>query len=165
MPKKTLSDLDLASKLVLMRCDFNVPLDKSGAITDDRRIAMAVPTIQEALDGGAGVIVMSHLGRPKGEPDPAASLRPAADRLDELLDADVQFAADTVGPDAKQRVNALRPGQVLVLENVRFNAGEKKGDDAGVRRRRSPASPTPTATTPSAPPTAPRRRCTPCRRR
>ncbi|BAM03412.1 phosphoglycerate kinase [Phycisphaera mikurensis] len=131
MPKKTLSDLDLASKLVLMRCDFNVPLDGAGKITDDRRIAMALPTIRQALDGGAGVIVMSHLGRPKGEPDPAASLRPAADRLDELLEADVQFAADTVGPDAKQRVHALRPGQVLVLENVRFNAGEKQGDDDG----------------------------------
>ena len=129
MPKKTLHDLDLASKLVLMRCDFNVPLGDDGAITDDRRIAMAVPSIQAVLDAGGGVIVMSHLGRPKGEPDPKASLRPAADRLNELLDAEVQFAADTVGPDAEARVNALRPGQVLVLENVRFNAGEKKGDD------------------------------------
>ena len=129
MPKKTLHDLSLASKLVLMRCDFNVPLGDDGAITDDRRIAMAVPSIQAVLDAGGGVIVMSHLGRPKGEPDPKASLRPAADRLNELLDAEVQFAADTVGPDAEARVNALRPGQVLVLENVRFNAGEKKGDD------------------------------------
>lgn len=129
MPKKTLADLDLASKLVLMRCDFNVPLDKQGNITDDRRVAMAVPTVRQALDAGAGVIVMSHLGRPKGEPDPSASLRPAADRLGKLLDLPVQFAADTVGPDARARVQALRPGQVLVLENVRFNAGEKKGDD------------------------------------
>lgn len=130
MPKKTLADLDLASKLVLMRCDFNVPLDKQGNITDDRRVAMAVPTVRQALDAGAGVIVMSHLGRPSGEPDPSASLRPAADRLGKLLDLPVQFAADTVGPDARARVQALRPGQVLVLENVRFNAGEKKGDDA-----------------------------------
>ena len=129
MPKKTLADLPLASKLVLMRCDFNVPLNEAGEVTDDRRIAMAVPSIQAALDAGGGVIVMSHLGRPKGQPDPKASLRPAADRLNELLDAEVQFAADTVGPDAQARVNALRPGQVLVLENVRFNPGEKKGDD------------------------------------
>lgn len=129
MAKKTIADIDLAGKKVLMRVDFNVPL-KDGVITDDRRIAMALPTIQHALDNGGSVILMAHLGRPKGEPNPAFSLKPAADRLGELLDASVTLASDTAGDDAKAKADALAPGQVLVLENVRFNAGEKKGDDA-----------------------------------
>ena len=131
MPKQTIADLALAGKKVLMRCDFNVPLDDDGRVTDDRRIAMALPTIQHVLDAGGAVILMSHLGRPKGAPDPAYTLKPAADRLRELLgDVQVDLAADSAGPDAQARAHALRHGQVLVLENVRFNAGEKKGDDA-----------------------------------
>ncbi len=129
MAKKTIADLDVTGKKVLMRVDFNVPL-KDGAITDDRRIVMALPTIQHVLDGGGSVVLMAHLGRPKGEPDPQYSLKPAADRLGELLgEGVVQMAIDTDGDDAHAKADALVPGQVLVLENVRFNAGEKKGDD------------------------------------
>jgi phosphoglycerate kinase len=129
MAKKTIAELDVTGKKVLMRVDFNVPL-KDGAITDDRRIVMALPTIQHVLDGGGSVVLMAHLGRPKGEPKPEFSLKPAADRLGELLgEGVVQMATDTDGDDAHAKADALVPGQVLVLENVRFNAGEKKGDD------------------------------------
>ncbi len=130
MAKKTIADIDLTGKKVLMRVDFNVPLDDAGKVTDDRRVRMAVPTIQHVLDGGGSVILMAHLGRPKGAPDPKFSLKPAADALAALVSADVQLAADTAGPDAIAKAAALKPGQILVLENVRFNAGEKKGDDA-----------------------------------
>lgn len=127
MAKKTIADIDVAGKKVLMRVDFNVPL-KDGVITDDRRIVMAIPTIQHVLDNGGSVVLMAHLGRPKGEPNPEFSLKPAADRLGELLgEGVVQMANDT--DDAHAKADALVPGQVLVLENVRFNAGEKKGDD------------------------------------
>ena len=130
MAKKTIADVDVAGKKVLMRVDFNVPL-QDGQITDDRRIVMALPTIQHVLDGGGSVVLMAHLGRPKGEPKPEFSLKPAADRLGELLgeNTTVVMAADTDGDDAHSKSDALQPGQVLVLENVRFNAGEKKGDD------------------------------------
>ncbi|MEM6458533.1 MAG: phosphoglycerate kinase [Planctomycetota bacterium] len=130
MPKQTVADLDLAGKKVLMRCDFNVPLDDDKNVTDDRRVRMALPTIQHVLDAGGSVIVMSHLGRPSGSPDPDYSLKPAADKLGELIGQPVLFAADTAGPDATAKAGALGAGQVLCLENVRFNAGEKKGDDA-----------------------------------
>ncbi|MEM7577991.1 MAG: phosphoglycerate kinase [Planctomycetota bacterium] len=130
MPKKTIADLDLAGKKVLMRCDFNVPLDDSGVVTDDRRVRTALPTIQHVLDAGGAVILMSHLGRPKGKPDAKFSLKPAADKLGELLGQAVVLATDTAGPDASAKAAAVQPGDVLVLENVRFNAGEKKGDDA-----------------------------------
>lgn len=130
MAKKTIADVDVAGKKVLMRVDFNVPLDDAGAVTDDRRVRMAVPTIQNVLDRGGSVILMSHLGRPKGEPDPKFSLRPAADALAKLIDASVELATDTTGGVASAKVAALQTGQVLVLENVRFNAGEKKGDDS-----------------------------------
>ena len=131
MAKKTIADIDVAGKKVLMRVDFNVPL-KDGSITDDRRIVMALPTIQHVLDHGGSVILMAHLGRPKGEVKPEFSLKPAADRLGELLGGGiVTMASDTAGDDAKAKADALAAGQVLVLENVRFNAGEKKGDDAG----------------------------------
>ena len=131
MAKKTIADLDLdlAEQKVLMRCDFNVPLDESGAVTDDRRIAMALPTIQHVLDAGGSVVVMSHLGRPKGAPDAKFSLKPAADKLGELLGKDVTLASDTAGDDAAAKASSLGPGGVLVLENVRFNPGESKGDD------------------------------------
>ena len=128
MPKRTIAQVELTDKKVLIRCDFNVPL-KDGMITDDRRIRMAVPTLQYVLDRGGSVIAMSHLGRPKGEMKPDLSLAVVAERLTELLGVTVQFASDTAGKDAQIKASTLQPGQVLLLENVRFNAGEKKGDD------------------------------------
>ncbi len=132
MPKKTIADVDVAGKSVLVRVDFNVPLDDQQAITDDRRIRMALPSIQSVIDRGGRAILMSHLGRPKGgggSEDAKFSLKPAADRLNEILDKSVNFATDTVGDDAKSKVASLGDGDVLVLENLRFNAGEKKGDE------------------------------------
>lgn len=129
MPKMTIADAKVVGKRVLMRVDFNVPL-KDGQITDDRRIRMALPSITSVLDGGGSLVLMSHLGRPKGEgPEPAFSLKPTADRLGELLRMDVQFATDTIGEDARAKALALEPGQVLVLENLRFATAEKKGDE------------------------------------
>lgn len=130
MAKKTIGDIALSGKKVLMRVDFNVPL-KDGSITDDRRIRMALPTIQAVLDAGGSCVLMSHLGRPSGEgPEPAFSLKPAADRLGELLGKPVSFAADTVGDDAKAKVAAMTPGSVVMLENLRFTKDEKKGGQA-----------------------------------
>jgi phosphoglycerate kinase len=127
---KTINDLgELRGQRVLVRSDLNVPLDGS-TITDDGRIRASLPTIQRLRDAGAKVIVTAHLGRPKGEPDPAYSLRPVADRLGELLGADVAFATDTVGSSARETVDGLADGQVALLENVRFNAGETSKDDA-----------------------------------
>lgn len=129
--KKTIADVDVSCKAVLMRCDFNVPLDDSQQITDDRRITEALPSIKSVLDRGGRLILMSHLGRPEGK-DPAEdakySLKPVADRMHELLGCPVHFATDTVGDDAKSKSAALKNGEVLLLENVRFNKGEKKGD-------------------------------------
>ncbi|QDU35226.1 Phosphoglycerate kinase [Poriferisphaera corsica] len=129
MAKKTIADVDVADKKVLIRVDFNVPLNE-GKITDDRRIQMALPTIKAALDNGAAVILMSHLGRPKGEGiEPAFSLAPAAARLGEILSSnEVIMATDTVGEDAKAKAAALEAGQILVLENLRFAKEEKKGN-------------------------------------
>src|SRR6476469_7024948 len=118
----------LAGRRVLVRSDLNVPLDGS-RITDDGRIRASVPTIRELADAGARVVVVAHLGRPKGAPDPAYSLAPVAARLGELLDADVAFATDTVGESARTVVAGLADGAVAVLENVRFNAGETSKDD------------------------------------
>lgn len=129
MAKKTIADLDLAGKKVLMRCDFNVPLGDDGSVTDDRRVRMALPTIQHVLDAGGSVIVMSHLGRPDGAPDAKYTLKPAADKLGELLGQPVKLADDTAGASAKALAGAIGAGEVVCLENVRFNAGEKKGDD------------------------------------
>ena len=128
MAKKTIADVDVQGKAVLMRVDFNVPLDKSRNVTDDRRIQMALPSIRSVLDRGGRLVLMSHLGRPKGEPDPQYSLKPAADRLAQLVDAPLAFATDTVGEDAKGKVAALQDGGIVVLENLRFNPGEKAGD-------------------------------------
>ena len=151
--KKTVKDVDVKGKKVLLRCDFNVPQDKEGNITDDKRIRAALPTIQYLLDNGAAVIACSHLGKPepnfekwvkkqteKGK-DPATltqekwektmaalTLAPVAKRLSELLGKEVALAADTVGPDATAKAAALQPGQVLLLENTRFNKGETKND-------------------------------------
>lgn len=128
MAKKQISDVDVSGKKVLMRVDFNVPLDDAQQITDDRRIQMALPSINSVIERGGALILMSHLGRPKGSPDPQFSLKPAADRLAELVSCPVSFASDTTGDDARAKSDALKPGQILVLENVRFNAGEKAGD-------------------------------------
>ena len=126
---KTLDDLDVAGKKVLLRSDLNVPLD-GDRITDDGRIRASVPTINALLDKGAKVIIAAHLGRPKGEPDPKYSLGPVAKRLGELLDAPVTFATDTVGESARAAVAAMPERSVVLLENVRFNAGETAKDDA-----------------------------------
>ncbi|MEO1615189.1 MAG: phosphoglycerate kinase [Planctomycetota bacterium] len=130
MAKKTIDQVDVAGKTVLMRVDFNVPLDENQGITDDRRIRMALPSIKSVIDRGGKVILMSHLGRPKGEPSDVEkfSLAPAATRLGELLGQPVGFASDTVGDDATAKAAGLEDGGVLVLENLRFHEGEKGGD-------------------------------------
>jgi phosphoglycerate kinase len=129
MAKMTIEDVDVAGKTVLTRVDFNVPLDGEKAITDDRRIRMALPTLRSVLDRGGRLVVMSHLGRPKvGADNSAFSLAPVAVRLAELLGRDVVFATDTVGADAKAKVAAIADGGVVLLENLRFGAGEKEGD-------------------------------------
>jgi len=127
MAKKTIADIDPKGKVVLMRVDFNVPQDEAGAITDDRRIRMALPSIESVLNRGGRLVLMSHLGQPKG-PDAKLTLKPTAARLSELLGKPVAFAADTVGDDAANKIKALKDGELVVLENVRFNAGEKAGD-------------------------------------
>ncbi|MCM3656977.1 phosphoglycerate kinase [Agromyces mediolanus] len=130
MTLRTIDSLgELAGKRVVVRCDLNVPLDGE-TITDDGRVRASLPTLNALLAQGARVIVISHLGRPKGEPEAKYSLRPVAARLGELLDAPVGFAADTVGEDASAKAAALGDGEVLVLENLRFNAGETAKDDA-----------------------------------
>jgi len=126
---KTIDDLDVSGRRVFVRADLNVPLDGE-TITDDGRIRAALPTITKLAEAGARVIVASHLGRPKGAPDPAFSLAPVAKRLGELLGADVAFATDTVGDSARSTVAALGEGRVAVLENLRFNPGETSKDDA-----------------------------------
>lgn len=129
--KKTIADINLQGKRVLIRVDFNVPLDDNGAITDDRRIRMALPTISYVLEHGGSVILMSHLGRPKGSGfEPKLSLKPAGKRLSELLDIPVEFAKDSAGEDALYKANQLKPGGALLLENLRFNQEEKDGDKA-----------------------------------
>ena len=127
--KKTVKDVDVKGKKVLLRCDFNVPQDKAtGAITDDKRIVAALPTIQYLLEQGAAVIACSHLGKPKEGPDPKLSLAPVAQRLSELLGQSVIMAADVVGPDAQAKAAALKPGEIMLLENTRFEKGETKND-------------------------------------
>ncbi|GAA2807186.1 phosphoglycerate kinase [Streptomyces showdoensis] len=129
---KTIDELlaeGVSGKRVFVRADLNVPLDGT-TITDDGRIRAVVPTVKALADAGARVVVASHLGRPKGAPDPAFSLAPAAARLGELLGADVAFATDTVGDSAKATVAGLADGRVAVIENLRFNAGETSKDDA-----------------------------------
>ena len=129
--KKTVRDVDVKGRKVLLRCDFNVPQDKeTGAITSDKRIVAALPTIRYLLEQGAAVIACSHLGKPKNGPDPKLSLKPVAVRLGELLGQPVEMAADVVGPDAQAKAAALQPGQVLLLENTRFEPGETKNDPA-----------------------------------
>ncbi len=127
MNKKTVKDIDLKGKRVLMRVDFNVPM-QDGKVTDDKRIKASLPTIKYVLDQGASLILMSHLGRPKGGPDPEFSLRPAAEVLASLLGVPVKMAPDTVGPEVEAMARALKPGEVLMLENTRFHKGEEKND-------------------------------------
>jgi phosphoglycerate kinase len=125
--KKTVRDVDVHGKTVLVRCDFNVPLD-GAAITDDRRIVEALPTIQHLLSGGAGVVLCSHLGRPKGGPDPKFSLAPVAAHLSGLLGTEVPLVPDCVGAEAIAAKSALAEGSVLLLENVRFHPEEEAND-------------------------------------
>jgi len=127
MGKKTVADVDVRGKRVLMRVDFNVPLE-NGRITDDRRITQALPTIRNVIDRGGRLILMSHLGRPKGGPDPKYSLKPVAQRLSELLGKPVTFASDCIGPEVEKLVSNLRDGDVLLLENLRFHKEEEKND-------------------------------------
>ncbi|MEW6240379.1 MAG: phosphoglycerate kinase [Chloroflexota bacterium] len=127
MNKKTVKDIDLKGKRVLMRVDFNVPM-ADGKVTDDKRIKASLPTIQYVLEQGASVILMSHLGRPKGGPDPEFSLKAASEVLANLLGRPVKMAPDCVGSEVEEMARALRPGEVLMLENTRFHAGEEKND-------------------------------------
>jgi phosphoglycerate kinase len=128
---KTIDDLEVSGRRVLVRADLNVPTGSNG-IRDDGKIRACLPTLNALLERGAAVVVCSHLGRPAGVPDPACTLAPVAVRLSELLGRPVALAADTVGPAARAAVNGLRPGGVVMLENLRFNAGETSKDD-GVR--------------------------------
>jgi len=127
--KKTVEDIDVKGKKVLVRVDFNVPI-KEGVVGDDTRMRAALPTIHYLLDHGAAVILFSHLGRPKGGPDPKFSMKPVADHLAELMGKGVAFAADCVGPEAERAASAMKPGEVLVLENTRFHPEEEKNDPA-----------------------------------
>jgi 3-phosphoglycerate kinase len=129
--KKSIRDVSFKGKKVLLRVDFNVPLDKkTHEITNDKRIRAALPTVQYLLDDGAALVVCSHLGKPKKDPDPKANLTlaPVAKRFAELLGRPVLFAEDTIGPDAKAKAAALKPGEVLLLENTRFDPREEKND-------------------------------------
>lgn len=127
--KLTIEDLDIRGKRVFIRVDFNVPLDENLKITDDRRIRTALPTINYAIDEGAKVILASHLGRPKGKASPRASLAPIAKRLQRLLDKDVIFADDCIGPQVENFVSKMKSGDVLLLENLRFHPEEEKNDE------------------------------------
>ncbi len=130
MNKKTIRDIRWKGKKALVRVDFNVPQDDSGAITDDSRIQGALPTINYLLEHGAAVTLMSHLGRPKGGPDPKFSMKVTADHLSTLISAPVKFCTQTTGPEAEAAVAALEGGEVLVLENTRFDKREEKNDPA-----------------------------------
>ena len=130
MSKKTIEDVQVNGKKVLVRCDFNVPLDGDGNITDDTRIRAALPTIKYLLEHNAAVILCSHMGRPKGEFNMKYSLKPVAARLSELLGKEVPLAADVIGESAKSMAAALKPGNAMLIENVRFHKEEEKNDPA-----------------------------------
>jgi phosphoglycerate kinase len=127
MAKKTVADVDVKGKRVLMRVDFNVPIE-NGAITDDRRIEQALPTIRNVVERGGRLVLMSHLGRPKGGPEPKFSLKPVVARLGELLGKPVKFADDCIGPQVEKMASGLKDGDVLLLENLRFHKAEEKND-------------------------------------
>ncbi len=127
--KKTVRDVDVEGKRIIMRVDFNVPLDENQNVTDDTRVRAAIPTIKYLKEHGAGIVLMSHLGRPKGDGfEPELSLKPAAEKLAELTGYEVKFVDDTYGDKAAEAVAAVKPGDILVLENVRFLKAEKKND-------------------------------------
>jgi phosphoglycerate kinase len=128
MNKLTIDDVDLKNKKVLVRVDFNVPLDENLNITDDIRITSSLPTIKKIISSGGKTILMSHLGRPKGKPNPKYSLKPAAVRLGQLLGMEVKLAPDCVGPEVISLINAMQPGDVILLENLRFHEEEEKND-------------------------------------
>jgi phosphoglycerate kinase len=130
--KLVVDRLDLSGKRVFLRADFNVPLD-GGRVTDDTRITAVRPTIECCLKGGASLVLASHLGRPKGKPDPKYSLRPVAERLEAVLSRPVALLPDCVGPEVDERARALRPGEVVLLENLRYHAEEEANDDAFAR--------------------------------
>jgi len=133
LSKVTIAQLDLAKRRVFVRADLNAPLDH-GTVTDDTRLRTVVPTIQYALKAGASVVLASHLGRPKGKVAPEFSLRPIAERLDALLDQHVELAPDCIGAETTERARALSPGQVLLLENLRFHPEEEKNDEEFARQ-------------------------------
>ena len=126
---QSIEDVDLKGKRVLVRVDFNVPLTGEGKIDDDARIRAALPTLQHAADQGAKLVVASHLGRPKGERDAALSLAPVADRLGELMGRPVSMAPDCVGPEVEAMIEHMQPGEVVLLENLRFHGEEQANDD------------------------------------
>ena len=128
MNKKTVKDIDLKGKKVLVRCDFNVPMDEQRNITDNTRIVAALPTIKYLLDNNCAIILCSHLGRPKGEFKPEFSLKPVAKELSKLLHQDVMMAEDVVGEDATTKAANLQQGQIMLLENVRFHKEETDND-------------------------------------
>ncbi|MHB1420127.1 MAG: phosphoglycerate kinase [Bacillota bacterium] len=128
MDKMTLKDVEVTGKRVLVRVDFNVPMDKERRITDDTRIRAALPTIQYLREQGARIILVSHLGRPKGKPEPEFSLQPVAVRLGEIMGIKVKTIGTSIGPEARKAASGLEPGEVLLLENIRFYPGEEKND-------------------------------------
>ena len=134
MNKLTIEDLDIKNKRLFIRVDFNVPLDENQNITDDTRIRSALPTINYAIDGGAKIILASHLGRPKGKADAKYSLLPVAKRLQRLLDREVTFLKDCVGPETEDAVAKMKPGDVILLENLRFHAEEETNDPGFARK-------------------------------
>ncbi|MCI0530451.1 MAG: phosphoglycerate kinase [candidate division Zixibacteria bacterium] len=133
MKKLTIDDLELTKKKVLVRVDFNVPLDKNGSVMDDTRIQACLPTIKKILKSQGKVILMSHLGRPKGRRSPDLSLRPCAERLSQLLGRTVGFVGDCIGAEVKAAISELQPGECLLLENLRFHPGEERNDPAFAR--------------------------------
>ena len=129
MDKVTIKDIDVSGKKVLLRCDFNVPLDENGNITDNTRIVASLPTIKYLLEHNAKVILCSHLGRPKGEITPKYSLLPVAKELTKQLGQEVKFATDTIGPSAKETSNNMKEGEAILIENVRFDSREEANDE------------------------------------
>ena len=134
MTKLSIDDLALKGKRVLVRVDFNVPMDEQQRITDDTRIVESLPTIKKIISAGGRTILMSHLGRPKGKPKPEFSLKPVANHLAELLNKPVAFATDCVGPEADRTVKNLADGDVVLLENLRFH-NEEEGNDPGFAKQ------------------------------
>jgi phosphoglycerate kinase len=130
MKIRVIDQMELSGKRVMIRVDFNVPMDKAGKVTDDTRIQAALPTIRHAMKSGGKAILLSHLGRPKGKRVPEMSLAPVVNRLSALLGKEVPFVPDCVGEEVEKAVAAMRPGDVILLENVRFHAGEEKNDEA-----------------------------------